>query len=184
MRLILFFLLVSSAPAIAECPAAAPIDTALTDLISEIREAPDEASGREISGEMWQLWLKAPDAAAQELLDQGMQQRANYDFLGAVGTFDALIDYCPEYAEGYNQRAFVSFLSGDFENALVDLDKVLVLSPRHVGAQSGRALTLMNLGRLGEARLQLLAALENNPWLSERFLMAEGGPLAPDAQDI
>jgi hypothetical protein len=30
----------------------------------------------------------------------------------------------------------------------------------------------------------LKAALENNPWLSERALMEKGGPLAPPGEDI
>ncbi|MFL4470576.1 tetratricopeptide repeat protein [Tateyamaria armeniaca] len=133
---------------------------------------------------MWELWLKAPDAAAQEVLDKGMRQRNNYDFLGSLESFDRLVAYCPNYAEGYNQRAFTSFLREDFAAALVDLDVALTLSPDHVGAQSGRALTLMNLGRIDEARVQMEAALENNPWLSERALLAKGAPLGPKGEDI
>lgn len=184
MKNFLFALCTLAVPAFADCPEAPDIARQLDDLIANIREASDDQSAREISGEMWQLWLKAPDAAAQEVLDEGMRKRASYDYLGAKENYDRLVEYCPKYAEGYNQRAFVYFLTGDFEKALVDLDRALELAPKHVGAQSGRALTLMNLGRLGEARVQLLAALENNPWLSERFLLAEGGPLAAEAEDI
>lgn len=184
MRQIFFALVVGAGPAFASCPASPDIKADLDVLIARIHDAPNDMAAREVSGEMWQLWLKAPDAAAQEVLDQGMRRRAQYDFVGAIKAYDALTDYCPDYAEGYNQRAFVYFLAGDYEKALVDLDRALTLSPRHVGAQSGRALTLMNLGRLGEARVQLLAALENNPWLSERFLLAEGGALAVEGEDI
>ena len=89
-----------------------------------------------------------------------------------------------ELPEGYNQRAFTYFLSQDFVAALMDLDAALALSPNHVGAQSGRALTLMNLGRMDEARAQMQAALRNNPWLSERALLAKGAPLGPKGEDI
>lgn len=128
--------------------------------------------------------MRAPDEAAQAALDAGLRARESYDFLGAIAEYDRLVSYCPTYAEGYNQRAFVAFLRQDYEAALTDLDTALDYSPRHVGAQSGRALTLLNLGRLAEARTQLLEALENNPWLSERFLLQEGGPLAPQGEDI
>lgn len=128
--------------------------------------------------------MRAPDEAAQAALDAGLRARESYDFLGAIEEYDRLVSYCPTYAEGYNQRAFVAFLRQDYEAALTDLDTALDYSPRHVGAQSGRALTLLNLGRLAEARTQLLEALENNPWLSERFLLQEGGPLAPQGEDI
>lgn len=168
----------------AECPEARDITDEMDLLISEIRAAPDDRAAREVSGKMWELWLSAPDSASQEALDNGMQRRANYDFQGALTHYNKLIAYCPAYAEGYNQRAFVYFLTSDYEKALVDLDAALALSPRHVGALSGRALTLMNLGRLDDARAQLIAALDVNPWLSERFLLLDGGPLAPQGEDI
>lgn len=175
---------VLAGPVWADCPAPPDITADLDVLIERAREAENDSEGVQVSSEMWQLWLKAPDSAAQEALDKGMRARASYDYLGAIEAYQALIAYCPAYAEGYNQRAFIYFLQGEFDAALVDLDKALSLSPRHVGAQSGRALTLMNLGRLSEARIQLLSALENNPWLSERFLLLEGGPLASTGKDI
>ncbi|WP_299691164.1 hypothetical protein [uncultured Tateyamaria sp.] len=166
------------------CPAPPDHSVELSTLFDQARAAPDEATGRTLSGEMWALWLDAPDAAAQEVLDRGMRQRGEFDFVGALRSFDTLVDYCPTYAEGYNQRAFVHFLNADYPAALVDLDAALALVPDHVGAQSGRALTLMNMGKTDAARTQMLAALENNPWLSERALVADGAPLGPQGQDL
>ena len=128
--------------------------------------------------------LRAPDEAAQEVLNAGMARRDAYDFAGAIAEYDRLIKYCPDYAEGFNQRAYIHFLRGDHERALIDLDVALRLQPYHVAAQSGRALTLMNLGQLKEARAQLLIAVENNPWLSEAALLADGAPLGVKGKDI
>lgn len=171
-------------PAFAECPAPPDVATELEELFKEARKASSDQDGRAISNQMWQVWLRAPDAAAQEVLERGMRKRDVYDFAGALKDFDRLAEYCPLYAEGFNQRAYIHFLREDYSLALVDLDKALSLQPRHVAAQSGRALTLMGLGRIAEARSQLEQALTNNPWLSERFLMADGGPLAPSGEDI
>ncbi|MEL6463507.1 MAG: tetratricopeptide repeat protein [Pseudomonadota bacterium] len=177
--------LLFATPALADtCPPAPDISSDLETLIAEANAATSEGAGRLVSDKMWQVWLRAPDGAAQEVLDRGMRQRQNFDFVGAYDSFDALVSYCPNYAEGYNQRAFISFLREDFAAALVDLERALALSPDHVGAQSGRALTLMNLGRTDEARKQLQAALGNNPWLSERHLLADGAPLAPSGQEL
>ena len=184
MKFVALVLAVATGPAIADCPSPSDISAELDQLIANANEAESEMAGGEFSGQMWQLWLKAPDEPAQQALDQGMRARADFDFLRATNAFTRLVEYCPDYAEGYNQRAFVLFLQQDFGAALVDLDKALSLSPKHVGAQSGRALTLMNLGRLAEARIQLKAALENNPWLSERFLLSPGGPLAVQGEEI
>ncbi|WP_299553298.1 tetratricopeptide repeat protein [uncultured Tateyamaria sp.] len=184
MRYVIAVLLFST-PAWAEtCPPAPDISVELEVLINEANAAPDERSGQAVSDRMWQLWLRAPDAAAQDVLDLGMRQRGSFDFAGAYDSFDTLVRYCPDYAEGYNQRAFISFLREDFGAALTDLDSALELSANHVGAQSGRALALMNLGRRDEARDQLEQALENNPWLSERHLLADGAPLGPEGQEL
>ncbi len=166
------------------CPMAPDHDAALTDLITDIQAAQDEQTARAISNQMWERWTDAPDQQAQAILDRGMRMRSSYDFLGAIEEFDTLVAYCPEYAEGYNQRAFVNFLRQDFATALVDLDRALALSPRHIAAMSGKALTLMGLGRTDEARAILQDALALNPWLPERGLALPGGPLEPIGKDI
>ena len=162
-----------------DCPAPQDHSDELAALFDDARAARSEAAARGAAEGLWQVYLRAPDAQAQEVLDRGMARRDSYDYLGAKADFDRLIAYCPDYAEGWNQRAFVYYLQGDFVRALADLDEALARLPDHVPAQSGRALTLMQLGQRADARAQLLAALANNPWLSERALIAPGAPLGP-----
>ncbi|MEM8775298.1 MAG: tetratricopeptide repeat protein [Pseudomonadota bacterium] len=163
------------------CPEPPDHNFALTKLIEDVRAAPTEFDGRQISGEMWKLWIDAPDQKAQELLDEGMSRRASADFDGAIKALDALVTYCPDYAEGYNQRAFVNFLREDYEAALPDLDRAINLSPRHVAAIAGQALTYAALGRNAEAATALRRALDLNPWLTERHMLPG---LEKDAQDL
>ena len=159
-------------PALAEaCPAAPDHAAGMSALIEEAHAAQSEAAGRAVSDRMWALWTEAPDARAQGLLDAGMARRESFDYAGAEAAFDALIAYCPDYAEGYNQRAFVHFLRNAYEAALPDLARALDLSPRHTGALTGQALTFHALGRNAEAAIALRAALELNPWLGERHLL-------------
>lgn len=150
-------------------------------LVEEVRDAENERAARRITNEMWALWADAPDERAQSMLERGMTRRAVGDLLGAIAAFDTLTAYCPDYAEGYNQRAFAYFIAQDYRAALADLDRALALTPTHIGALSGRAMTLMALGREAEAQHDLRVAVDLNPWLPERrFLRApppdETGP--------
>ena len=167
-----------------DCPVPPDHSTEVSDVIAQIQQAETEQAARLLSNQLWELWTDAPDESAQAVLDRGMTRRNAWDLLGAIEDFDKLIAYCPSYAEGYNQRAFAHYLRQDFAAALPDLDRAIELSPNHVAAISGRALTLLGLQRLDEARAALNEALELNPWLSERHLLAPGGPLAPPGEDI
>ncbi|MCZ4352267.1 hypothetical protein O4H61_07025 [Roseovarius aestuarii] len=159
-------------PALAQvCPDAPDHSTALTELIDAAQRAENASAALEISNQMWGLWADAPDRYAQELLDEGMSRRRSHDYAGALKAIEALIEYCPDYAEGYNQRAFVNFLRADYAAALPDLERAVALSPRHIAAMTGQAMTLMALERNAEAALTLRGALKLNPWLSERNLL-------------
>ncbi len=157
--------------AAAECPAPPDISAQQDAILAQVRAAETEMDARMLTNDLWALWATAPDEPAQELLDKGMRARENYDFLTAIEAFDRLTTYCEDYAEGYNQRAFVNFMRQDFEAALVDLDLAISRRPGHVAAMAGKALTLMGLGRHDEAQIVLRAALELHPWLPERGLL-------------
>ncbi|MEP2531989.1 hypothetical protein [Shimia sp.] len=163
------------------CPAAPDHSVELDQLIEQVQKAPDASTAQVFANDMWTYWADAPDETAQEILDRGMRKRAAWDLLGARQDFNALVKYCPEYAEGYNQRAFVNFLREDYEVALPDLERAVALSPRHIGALSGRALSLVGLGRDAEAQDALAEVLELNPWLPERVLLKP--PKSPNTLD-
>ncbi|MEM7719592.1 MAG: hypothetical protein AAF222_10335 [Pseudomonadota bacterium] len=166
-------LLLSPGLAVASCPAAPDIAARAEAHFDALQAAKNEMQAQDSTRGLWALWTEAPDTAAQELLDQGMAARRSFDFLGAIDRFDRLVAYCPDYAEGYNQRAFVNFLREDFATALIDLDLALERSPQHVGALSGKALTLMGLGRADDAQVILREALALNPWIPERGLLQQ-----------
>lgn len=173
MRALAVIFLTLPGVALAECPAVPDIDADEASLLEQVQETSSEMEARILTGRLWALWSTAPDEASQELLDRGMNARSSYDFLAALDAFNRLVDYCPHYAEGYNQRAFVNFLREDFAAALDDLDRALARRPTHVAALSGKAMTLMGLGRHDEAQLVLREALALNPWIPERSFLRE-----------
>lgn len=174
MRNVIFaFGLLAAAPALASCPAPQDISVPSARLLLDLREAENEGAARAINGQLWDLWLTAPDADAQAMLDVGQQRIRFGDYAQARSILSELVDYCPDYAEGYNQRAFAAFLQADYEAALADLDLALERMPTHLGALSGKALTLIGLGRDEIAQDVLREALALNPWLPERRFLVE-----------
>ncbi|MEO8530071.1 MAG: tetratricopeptide repeat protein [Deltaproteobacteria bacterium] len=173
MRLVLLLIVLPWMAAAQSCPPAPDISDAKSVWMRKLQFAPDASVAQTINTEIWLLWSTAPDAKAQELLDNGMERRSAYDFERARAFLTELIEYCPNYAEGWNQRAFVHFLNGDYAMAVDDLDKALELSPDHYAAMSGLALSLMNLGRMEAAQSILSDAVALNPWLPERSMLID-----------
>lgn len=160
------------------CPPHVIDDAEKANLLNLIKNAPSQALGQDYARQMWSFWADAPDDKAQEMLDLGMQRIRYSDLAGAVTILDDLVAYCPDYAEGYNQRAFANYLRQNFEDALQDLNRAIELSPDHFAALSGRALTLIGMGRTELAQVSLRKAVRLNPWMSERALLAK--PLDTD----
>ena len=180
MKHLAFLAALLASPATADCPPVSDISAEIDALVADVQAAESSDAARVVSGRMWTLWTKAPDARAQGLLDDGMARRAAYDLAGAIEIFDDLVAYCPAYAEGYNQRAFANFLREDYAAALPDLNRAIELQPRHIPALSGKGLTLIGMGRVAEGQEVIRKALGLNPWLNERqylSLKAEGTEL-------
>lgn len=162
------------APLTAQAQVCAPVpdhEAEKDALYQALRLAEDEPAARAISAELWRIWIDAPDDQAQAMLDRGIALIGLGNFAGAISALDGLVAYCPDWAEGWNQRAYAAFLARDGERALSDLDAALARDPRHVGALAGRALTLLGLGREAEGQEALRRALRLNPWLAERQLL-------------
>ena len=160
-----------AAPAFADCSIGTDHADEVVKIVKQMQSAPDEGAARILAGQMWEIWLDAPDELAQAMLDDGLALLQMGDHMSSRSELSSLITYCPKYPEGYNQRAFAAFLQGDYAAALADLDIAIALQPVHLGALTGKALTLIALERRDEAQEVLRAALAINPWLSERALI-------------
>lgn len=147
-------------------------------LHTALANATDETAADAIADSLWRIWTVAPDETAQFLLDKAMARRDAWDFAQAEDLLDELVAYCPDYAEGWNQRAFVRFLRENYDAALEDIAKALALNPYHFGALSGRAVTLMRQGHFDEGQAELRRALKVHPFLKERAMLV---PLKDDS---
>jgi len=140
-------------------------------LMDALAHSTSQADADQIADKIWHVWLTAPDEAAQAVLDAALRRRSAFDFLGAIHELDRLIASYPDYAEGWNQRATMYFMRGDYEASLADVAEVLAREPRHFGALSGKAIIFYRQGKVGLAKIAVRDALKVHPFLHERSLL-------------
>lgn len=162
--------LLSSAPAHAQ----EFVDRAALDkLFVQLRAASDATTAHRIDQQIWLLWTTPSDPVLASRMNEVLTARRMGDPVEAIALLDRLVEDYPGYAEGWNQRATMYYLVGDFEASLADCAKVLELEPRHFGALSGRALMYLQQGKRALALKDMAAALEIHPFLNERELFPE-----------
>ena len=146
---------------------------ALDKLFVELHDAPDAAAANAISNQIWAVWTTPSDPVLAARVRDVMEARALMDFETGIKLLDQLILDYPDYAEGWNQRATLYYMIGDFEASIADCAKVLELEPRHYGALSGRALMYLQMGKRSLALRDMKAALALHPFLAEKQLFPE-----------
>lgn len=144
-------------------------------LLDTLANATTAMTGNLAANAVWAFWVRAPDDRAQTLLDAGMRGIREGNPAGAEETLNDLVAYCPDFPEGWNQRAFARFLQSDFAGSLSDIDETLLREPAHFGALAGKIRILVHQGRQQLARLALIDALAIHPWLQEGALLGRGG---------
>ena len=83
----------------------------------------------------------------------------------AAAAFDEVIVRAPAFAEGWNKRATVRYLMGDFDRSLADCAEVIKRNPIHFGALSGLGLIYDAIDDPEAALRSFEAAVAINPHL-------------------
>lgn len=141
-------------------------DDPLEDLFAALRDAEGTAV-HAIEGKIVQEWSKSGSSSMDLLLERGRDAMERGDWNRAIEHFSALVDHAPEFAEGWNARATAYFQAGQFGRSLDDIQRTLVLNPRHFGALSGLAVIMEQLGREDLALQAWRAVAELTPNRSE-----------------
>ena len=132
-----------------------------------------ETEARAMEREIWLHWFRAPDVEAGSLMAEAIDRRRAYDLAGAVAILDRLVGYAPDWAEGWNQRATIRFMQGDYPGSLMDIEETLKREPRHFGALAGMAIILTRQGRVRQAQTVLKHAVTIHPFLKERGMIVQ-----------
>ena len=100
----------------------------------------------EVEQKIWKIWSTHPnDEKLTSLLAEGSNLVNNEKYNQAIDVFSKTIKLDPLWAEAWNKRATVLYLSGEFEKSQNDIDKVLELEKRHFGALAGQGLVNIHL---------------------------------------
>jgi tetratricopeptide (TPR) repeat protein len=112
---------------------------------------------------MWQVWSRSGDPAVDRLFAIGVEQMGAEEGDLAVATFTEIVRRRPEFAEGWNKRATVHYLRGDYQKSLADCDEVMKRNPYHFGALSGYGMIYLQLDQPAKALDYFQRALQVNP---------------------
>ena len=112
---------------------------------------------------MWEVWSRSGDAAVDRLLASGIEQMSAREGELAVQTFTEVIRRRPDFAEGWNKRATVHYLMGEYQKSLADCDEVMKRNPYHFGALSGYGMIYLQLDQPAKALDYFQRALKVNP---------------------
>jgi len=112
---------------------------------------------------LWLLWSRSGEDEIDHLMARGVDEMQSGRHREAVATFSEVIRRKPEFAEGWNKRATVHYLAGEYRNSLADCDQVMKRNPFHFGALSGYGQIYFRLEDYDQALRWWRRALEVNP---------------------
>jgi tetratricopeptide (TPR) repeat protein len=116
---------------------------------------------------LWEVWSRSGEREIDALFANGVQEMSEGLGEVAVQTFTRIIERRPDFAEGWNKRATVLFLLGEYQKSLADCDEVMKRNPYHFGALSGYGMIYLRLGDPARALTYFERALAVNPNLTQ-----------------
>ncbi len=135
---------------------------AIGDLAKALRDVDPEVRDR-AQGALWAIWQRSGNPEVDLLLQRGILLTEQGRYLDAVTVFGEVIKRDPAFAEGWNKRATVYYLMGEYDRSLADCEEVIRRNPIHFGALSGFGLIYLQKGDLERAAEYFERALSVNP---------------------
>lgn len=155
----------------------------LDKLFLALAEEPPQEAGL-IQRRIAELWSESGSDSMDLLLARGREALDAEQHRKAIDHLTALVELDPDFAEGWNARATAHYLNREYWMAVADIQRTLMLEPRHFGALSGLGVILERIGEDRGALVAYREALKLNPHLENAQKAVERLEPKVDGRDI
>ncbi len=138
-------------------------DARLDGLFEVLATTSDMEAARAAEAEIWRIWIESGSEEIDALMVEGMVAMSTQRLEDAIALFGQITERAPEFAEGWNKRATAYYLNDDHVASVRDIQRTLVLEPRHFGAISGMGLIFLGRGDEAGALAAFEAVLAIHP---------------------
>jgi tetratricopeptide (TPR) repeat protein len=121
-------------------------DTRLDALFQMLKTAGDRGTAQSAEAEIWRIWIDSGRQDIDDLMVEGIMAMSEQRLEDAITLFGEITERAPHFAEGWNKRATAYYLNEDYVASVQDIQRTLVLEPRHFGAISGMGLIFLRRG--------------------------------------
>lgn len=129
-------------------PAELPTRTQRLDtLFAELKKTGDADKAKDIADRIRLEWQDSGSASVNLLMQWASKAVESNKQAIALDLYDQAIALAPDYVEGWNQRATLHYQMGNYRKSMSDINRVLILEPRHFGALAGMAAILSASGK-------------------------------------
>jgi tetratricopeptide (TPR) repeat protein len=142
-------------------------ELSLDQLFEKLAASNGSQPAERIEQEILRRFNRSGSATSDLLLTWAAEAIEDKDYPLALDVLDQIIVLKPDFAEAWNKRATVYYLTDNYSAALADIRQTLALEPRHFGALSGFGLILEEMDRKEEAIRVFKRTLEINPHLDK-----------------
>ncbi|MEM9223293.1 MAG: tetratricopeptide repeat protein [Pseudomonadota bacterium] len=150
-------------------------------MFARLAKATDERRARRIARHIMRRMSQSGSDTTDLLMAQAGKLMKSKSYAKALDVLDGVVRLQPDFAEGWNRRATVYFLMGEYGRSIADIEQVLRREPRHWGALAGLSMILVAIDKKEDAIIVMDRALTIHPNLTrmkerrEKLIQEVGG---------
>lgn len=145
----------------------------LSDLYAHLATADTPDAAKTIQATIERLWGYSGSDTVNLLMQRASKALGAKDNDQALKFMDYVVQLAPDYAEGFNRRAYIHFSRNDMASAVGDLRRAIALEPNHFRALDGLAQIWRQTGNAKGALSVVKQLLEVHPHWEGGARMAE-----------